>query len=401
MLLAFWSLGGGIAASGIGIRPGREIHRSGAQASRPAPAGSARRRPRRRTAAGPPPPARRRRGRSRRTAGRAGLELVAQARRGWAPPPPRARLRAVFVVQPPPPIRRGLRIALGRVLPLLLAAKRGDVQVVPGAPHLFIAAAGDEVGAEDAIAVANEGARAVPLVDTEVGVEVVGDRVPGDVLPPHPRLVALKVRLRRARDERQRGVAGVQMGRVGDLVGHHRAARAATLWPVDHAGLEEEAVDDELAAPLEQLDQAHRPVRSVEAVLLLHRKPRHPPALGGQRITGVGEPLLLYQQLLAGGLPFLRRNDPGCVHLGSSRCCRSGGRNRPPTKQIRREPEIHPAPARRPPRPSPSRHLKTERSARRCWFARFAGGNGPDFTLAFRAERKWLESTSRLVLDRG
>src|SRR5919108_1445814 len=146
MLLAFRSLGGGIAASGIGIRPGREIHRSGAQASRLATAGSARRRPRRRTAAEPPPPARRRRGRSRRTAGRAGLEFVAQTQRGFGPLLPRAGLRAVFVVQPPPPIRRGLRKALGRVLPPLLAAKRGEVQVVPGAPHLLIAAAGGEVG---------------------------------------------------------------------------------------------------------------------------------------------------------------------------------------------------------------------------------------------------------------
>src|ERR671934_219140 len=44
---------------------------------------------------------------------------------------------------------------------------------------------------------------------------------------------------------------------------------------------------------------------------------------------------------------------------------------------------------------------KTIVQARRCRLARFAGGNGPDFTLAFRAERKWLESTSRPVLDRG
>src|SRR5918994_577529 len=121
MLLAFRSLGGGIAASGTGIRPGREIHRSGAKASRPAPAGSARRRPRQRTAAGPPPPARRRRGRSRRTAGRAGLELVAQTQRGLGPLLPRPRLRAVFVVQPPPPIRWGLPITPGRGLPPPLA----------------------------------------------------------------------------------------------------------------------------------------------------------------------------------------------------------------------------------------------------------------------------------------
>src|SRR5918995_343920 len=115
MLLAFRSFGGGIAASGTGIRRRPEIHRPDAKAPRPAPAGSAPRRPRRRTAAGPPPPARRRHGQSRRTAGRAGLELVAQTQRGLRPLLPRIGLRAVFVVQPPPPVRRGLRIALGRV----------------------------------------------------------------------------------------------------------------------------------------------------------------------------------------------------------------------------------------------------------------------------------------------
>src|SRR5918911_495846 len=114
MLLAFRSLGGGLPLQEIGIRAGPEIQRSGRKAPRPAPAGSARRRPRRRTAAGPPPPARRRRGRSRRTAGRAGLELVAQTQRGLGPLLPRARLRAVFVVQPPPPIRRGVWVTLWR-----------------------------------------------------------------------------------------------------------------------------------------------------------------------------------------------------------------------------------------------------------------------------------------------
>ena len=46
-------------------------------------------------------------------------------------------------------------------------------------------------------------------------------------VPAHPRLPALDVRLRRARDERERGVAGVQVGEVGDLVGDERAAGAA------------------------------------------------------------------------------------------------------------------------------------------------------------------------------
>ena len=67
----------------------------------------------------------------------------------------------------------------------------------------------------------------MPLVDAEVGVEVVGERVPGDELPAHPLLQALDVRLRGARDERERGVARVQVRGVGDLVGDEGAADAA------------------------------------------------------------------------------------------------------------------------------------------------------------------------------
>src|SRR5688572_19898361 len=145
----------------------------------------------------------------------------------------------VLVVEVPPLVRRGLRVALGGVLPLLLAPERGDVEVAPGAAHGLVASVVDEVGAEDSLAVADEGVGAVPLVDAEVGVEVVRDRVPRD-LPAHPRLPALDVRLRRARDEREGGVAGVQMGEMGHLVRDHRTAGAATLRPVDHAGLVEE-----------------------------------------------------------------------------------------------------------------------------------------------------------------
>ena len=47
------------------------------------------------------------------------------------------------------------------------------------------------------------------------------------MLPAHPRLPALDVGLRRARDERERGVARVQVGEVGDLVGEEGAAAAA------------------------------------------------------------------------------------------------------------------------------------------------------------------------------
>jgi hypothetical protein len=95
--------------------------------------------------------------------------------------------------------------------------------------------------------------------------------------------------LRGARDERERGVAGVQMGKVRDLVGEERAATAAALRPAAHAGLVEEAVDDVLAAALEQVVQAHVSVRALEAVVLLDRHPWHSAALGGERVPGEGE----------------------------------------------------------------------------------------------------------------
>src|SRR5439155_24605667 len=106
--------------------------------------------------------------------------------------------RVWFIVPDPPLVRRSLRVAVRRVLPLLLAPKRSDVEVVPGVSHLLVAAVVDEVGSEHAVAVADERVRAVPLVYAEVLIEVVRDGVPGN-LPAHPRLHALNVRLRRAR----------------------------------------------------------------------------------------------------------------------------------------------------------------------------------------------------------
>src|SRR5688500_1361147 len=82
---------------------------------------------------------------------------------------------AVLVVPVPPLVRRSLRIPLRRILPLLLAAERSDVEKTPGASHLLIPAAVDEVRSEDLVAVADERVRAVPLVHAEVGVEAVLD----------------------------------------------------------------------------------------------------------------------------------------------------------------------------------------------------------------------------------
>ena len=96
---------------------------------------------------------------------------------------------------------------------------------------------------------------------------------------------------------------------MGDLVGHHGAAAAGLFGPAMHAGLEEGAVDDQLMAAVEQIKQARFALGPVERVRLLHRQPRHPPALGSQRVAGAGHGLLLDEKLLARGFPLLRRND--------------------------------------------------------------------------------------------
>src|SRR5687768_7749010 len=79
-------------------------------------------------------------------------------RRATAAAPPVALPRrglsrgvTVLVVQVPPLVRRGLRVALGRVLPILLATQQRHVQVRPGGPHRLVAAVLDPVGAEDPV----------------------------------------------------------------------------------------------------------------------------------------------------------------------------------------------------------------------------------------------------------
>src|SRR5262249_23637854 len=204
-----------------------------------------------------------------------------------------------------------------RVLPLLLASERGDVEIVPGVPHLLVASVIDEVSAEHVFAIADERVRAVPLVHAEVGVEAVGDAVPRH-LPVHSCLHAVDVRLRRARGERKRGVARVQMGEVGYLVSQKRAAPAAMFRPTENAWLEEGAVNDQLTAALEQVEQTRLPVGSVELVLLLNGQPRHPPTLRSKRVTSMSQLLLFHQELPACGLPLLARYDRRRFHADKS-----------------------------------------------------------------------------------
>src|SRR5215469_247930 len=104
------------------------------------------------------------------------------------------------------------------------------------------------------------------------------------------------------------------MGQMRDLISAKRAAAAGVLGPAEHPGLKEGPIDDQLPAALEQVEQADLTLGSVKLVLFLHRHPRHPSTLGGQRITRAGEGLLLYEELLPRSLPLLLPHNRGCLH---------------------------------------------------------------------------------------
>src|ERR1700722_15773016 len=104
------------------------------------------------------------------------------------------------------------------------------------------------------------------------------------------------------------------MGQVGDLIGAEGAASAGMIGPTEHSRLKEGAIDNQLRAALEQIEQAYLTSRSVELVLLVHRQPRHAPAFGRQRITGTRQSLFLHEELLARSFPLLLRHDRGYVY---------------------------------------------------------------------------------------
>src|SRR4029453_3246825 len=123
----------------------------------------------------------------------------------------------------PPLVWLALRIAGGRVLPLLLTAQRRQVEKRPHAAERLGAAVRREVRAEHLVAVAEKHAQAerLPiLVDArlrrlrgtaEADVEVALERrVPRD-LPPHAFPVRLDLLDRRTGDGGERGVARMQV----------------------------------------------------------------------------------------------------------------------------------------------------------------------------------------------
>src|SRR5262245_13757180 len=104
------------------------------------------------------------------------------------------------------------------------------------------------------------------------------------------------------------------MVEVPALIGPQRAAAGGVLGPAEDARLEESAVDDQLTTAFEQVEQVYLTLGPFELVHLLHRHPRHPSTLGGQRITRTSQGFLLHEETLARCLPFLLRHDWRCVY---------------------------------------------------------------------------------------
>jgi hypothetical protein len=88
-------------------------------------------------------------------------------------------------------------------------------------------------------------------------------------------------------------IALVQVSEVADLVGPEGTTNAGVLRPAVHTRLVEDAIDDQLTAAMEELEQTLFAVGSVERIDLLDGNPRHPPSLGSQRVTGAGQLFLL------------------------------------------------------------------------------------------------------------
>ena len=98
-----------------------------------------------------------------------------------------------------------------------------------------------------------------------VEVEVAAERRNPLEVPPHAFLERFDLRQRCPRDHCQRHVACREVRqRAVKMVGHKRAARAS-LFPV---GMEHEVVDDQLAAPGEEIGQGFPAIWAVEGISL-------------------------------------------------------------------------------------------------------------------------------------
>src|SRR5438094_871656 len=215
----------------------------------------------------------------------------------------------------------GLRISFRLVAPF-----RHDVEVLVVDAERIDAARVGRVGAEQlalrvleehahALALFNEGILLDEVVerllalhfrgregDVEVEVEVAArGREPLEA-PAHALVISGEIGIRRPGNRDHGDVAVVEVDdRAVEAVGPARAARAAGV----PARAEHEVIDDELAAPVEQLGERLPAVAPFELIGLFHRLPRQRAPRCRELVAAARERLFLRQQLPARGEPFL------------------------------------------------------------------------------------------------
>src|SRR5262245_11789362 len=101
----------------------------------------------------------------------------------------------------------------------------------------------------------------------------------------------------------------MEVREIADLIHEHRASGTAGRGPAGDPWREHEVVEDELAAPLEQIDERRAPFGTFEHVLLVDLRHGRPAALGGKRIALASRLLFLREQFLMCGKPVGLRYD--------------------------------------------------------------------------------------------
>src|SRR3954453_4394226 len=192
---------------------------------------------------------------------------------------------------------RAYRPTVGRVLPLLLASVHGEVHECEAVLHRLYAAVVRPISLEDSVAVpyvADEVHQA-DLAPFEQRVEGAVCRVPRHV-PAHEVAVACAFVIGALAEDRICDVAGMQIGQLGDLGGDPGAAFA--LLGRGMTGVPHEVIGDQLAAPLECVEQRDGTVGINERRCRVYFDHRQPTAARGDRVSFARVRLFANPQLI-------------------------------------------------------------------------------------------------------
>src|SRR5581483_8342620 len=191
------------------------------------------------------------------------------------------------------------------LFPALLPSERGQIEIVVRSVEQIDSAVGCRVGVKNVLALAQEDAHSPTLAAVRRGMEVVVEIAairgePRDS-PIHPGLEWLNLRQCRTGDEDQRGIARMEMGQMADIVDQERAERTA-LFP---ARIKHKMVDNQLAAPIEEVKQTRLAVRPLEEIQLVDLDHGQPATFGTEPVSRARGCLFLDEQGRSRGKPLV------------------------------------------------------------------------------------------------